>query len=448
MEKVSQKIRYSWGSGALGVAILMNTVAFVAVFFMVEVLGISPALAGTLVFLSKVIDIITDPIVGRWSDQFKTNGSRRRPFMLYGAFISAASFTMIFTTPEFSSQWITASYMFLALVIYTIGYTLFNLTYMCMPAEMTDDFHERTEIHGYRMAFVAVGGLLAQSVVPWLQETMGRDQPQTYVFIGFAGGLIILVSMLIAYFGTAKARFTTAAIEKTDFIKEYAHVLTNKHFLRVLGIKAAQLFGVAGISVTTLFFFQNVLLADFRVLTLVAFISFVFTLGSIPVLVKLSKIIGKSQTYVIAGLLYVTSALSWVFAQAGEPTWLILVRYAITGISVSGNVVMAMSMLTDCIEYDTRKSGVRREGVYTALYSFTEKFTFALAPLVIGVALSYAGYSRDLTPELAQTPQIRQAILLGMAYIPAAMGALAIYLLLGYKLTEEELDKAGDSLEK
>ena len=92
--------------------------------------------------------------------------------------------------------------------------------------------------------------------------------------------------------------------------------------------------------------------------------------------------------------------------------------------------------------------GVRREGVYTALYSFTEKFTFALAPLVIGVALSYAGYSRDLTPELAQTPQIRQAILLGMAYIPAAMGALAIYLLLGYKLTEEELDKAGDSLEK
>ena len=256
---------------------------------------------------------------------------------------------MIFTTPEFSSQWITASYMFLALVIYTIGYTLFNLTYMCMPAEMTDDFHERTEIHGYRMAFVAVGGLLAQSVVPWLQETMGRDQPQTYVFIGFAGGLIILVSMLIAYFGTAKARFTTAAIEKTDFIKEYAHVLTNKHFLRVLGIKAAQLFGVAGISVTTLFFFQNVLLADFRVLTLVAFISFVFTLGSIPVLVKLSKIIGKSQTYVVAGLLYVCSALSWVFAQAGEPTWLILVRYAITGISVSGNVVMAMSMLTDCI---------------------------------------------------------------------------------------------------
>lgn len=442
VDVVPKGIKLSWGSGALGVAILLNAIAFTAMFFMVQVLGLDPGIAGTVVFLSKIMDIISDPLVGKWSDQYKTSGSRRRPFMLYGTFISAFSFTMIFTAPEFSTQWITAAYMFLALTIYTIGYTLFNVTYLSMPAEMTDDYHERTSIHGYRMAFVGVGGLLGQAGIPFVQGIFGANEPKTYVFIGLVGSVIILISMLTAYFGTAKARFSKAAVEKMEFINEYKIVLRNRHFLRVLGIKAAQLFGVAGISVTTLFFFEKILQVNLQVLATVGFIVFVFTLASIPVFVRISKVIGKAKTYAIAGLIYVVSALSWVLSVPGEPEWAIYLRYALTGISVSGNVVMAMSMLTDCIEYDARKTGVRREGVYTALYSFVEKFTFALAPLIIGFALSLAGYTRELSLDQI-TPAIRQAILLGMSYIPAAMGVVAIVLLLGYKLTEEELHNVG-----
>jgi len=444
---VPQGIKLSWGTGALGVAILMNAISFIALFFMVQVLGLNPALAGTVVFLSKVMDIISDPIVGKWSDQHVTKGSRRRPFMLYGAFISAFSFAMIFTAPVFSTQILTAAYMFLALTIYTVGYTLFNVPYLSMPAEMTDNYHERSNIHGFRMAFVAVGGFIAQSCIPPLQQYLGSDNPQTYVLIGVGGSIVILASMLTTYFGTAKARFTEATIEKLSFLREYKAVLKNKHFLRVIAIKAAQLFGVAGISVTTLFFFEKVLQVSLNVLLFVGIVTFVFTLASIPVLVKISKRIGKAKTYAIAGLVYVVSALSWAIAGPGEPLWAILIRYALTGISVSGNVVMAMSMMTDCIEYDARKTGVRREGVYTALYSFVEKFTFALGPLVIGFALSLAGYSRELSLDEI-TPAIRHAILLGKSYIPAAMGVVAIILLLGYKLTEEELHKTGVSNEK
>ncbi len=444
---VPKGIKLSWGTGALGVAILMNAIAFIALFFMIQVLGLNPALAGTVVFLSKVMDIISDPIVGKWSDQHVSSGSRRRPFMLYGAFISAFSFAMIFTAPVFSTQLLTAAYIFLALTIYTVGYTLFNVPYLSMPAEMTSNYHERSNIHGFRMAFVAVGGFIAQAGIPPLQQYLGSDEPRTYVIIGVAGSLVILASMLTSYFGTAKARFTQATTEKMTFLSEYKEVLKNKHFLRVIAIKAAQLFGVAGISVTTLFFFEKVLQVSLNVLLFVGIITFVFTLASIPVLVKVSKRIGKAKTYAIAGLVYVVSALSWVLAGPGEPIWAILIRYAFTGIAVSGNVVMAMSMMTDCIEYDARKTGVRREGVYTALYSFVEKFTFALGPLVIGFALSLAGYSRELTLD-EMTPAIRHAILLGKSYIPAAMGVIAIILLLGYKLTEEELHKSGATDEK
>lgn len=85
------------------------------------------------------------------------------------------------------------------------------------------------------------------------------------------------------------------------------------------------------------------------------------------------------------------------------------------------------------------RAGARREGVYTSFYSFVEKFTFAFGPLIVGVAMSVAGFNEELPPEALQTPQIRQALLLGMSYIPVSMGLLSIVLLSGYKLKEEDL---------
>jgi len=70
--------------------------------------------------------------------------------------------------------------------------------------------------------------------------------------------------------------------------------------------------------------------------------------------VKLSKRIGKKGAYYIAGSLNVLYVLSWSFAAEGDPVWMILARGALVGIAFSGNVVMAMSMLTDIINEDAQ----------------------------------------------------------------------------------------------
>ena len=108
-------------------------------------------------------------------------------------------------------------------------------------------------------------------------------------------------------------------------------------------------------------------------------------------------------------------------------------------VGACANIIMAMSMLTDIISFDAKHSGVRREGVYTAFYSFTEKFTFAFGPLIVGIALSAAGFDKNLPPEVMQTGAIRQALLLGVCYIPGLLGIVSIFLLAGYKLKEADL---------
>ncbi|MEM6937745.1 MAG: MFS transporter, partial [Pseudomonadota bacterium] len=120
------RLKLFWGSGAMGVAMLMNGVSFLILIYLVSVLKLDPALAGTLVFLSKIIDAISDPIVGMLSDRSTFKSGRRRPFMFVGAFLAASSFGFLFAIPEFESQTMTAAYAFGCLVFYTIGYTVFN----------------------------------------------------------------------------------------------------------------------------------------------------------------------------------------------------------------------------------------------------------------------------------------------------------------------------------
>lgn len=438
--RVPTAIKISWGSGALGVAVLMNTVAFFGLYYMVGVLKIEPALAGSLIFLTKMFDVITDPLVGSWSDRLTRAGSRRRPFMLVGAVVSPLSFLMIFTTPLFDAQVFTAAYIFVAMLIYTLGYTLFNVPYISMPSEMTDDYHERSSIHGYRMVFVSFSGIIAGAGVPALLDAMGRKNWDAYAAVGWIGAVIIFLAMMMAWWGTRDARFTVTPKRTPNLLAECKIVFSDRIFIRLLGVKASQLLGAASMQSATAFFFVYVLAKDFGLLSQYGLVLGIASVFASPLIVKFSQRVGKRTAYVFAALCSIAMTASWIFASPDDPTWMVLVRAGVIAIAVSGNVIMAMSMLTDIINYSARQSDVRREGVYTAFYSFVEKFTFAFGPLIVGIAMSIAGFDESLSDEALRTPEIRQSLLLAMSYIPIAMNLLSIYLLSGYRLSQEDLE--------
>ena len=436
---IPPRTKFLWSSGALGVYFMMNTVAGFVLVYMVTILKIEPALAGFIAFFPKIFDAFTDPLVGGWSDRLKAKGSRRRPFLIFGAILSSLSFMMIFMTPVFGNPNMSALFIFIALMLFSFGYTLFNIPYLAMPAEMTDDYHERTSIHGYRVVSFSIGGLFAGVSVPMLLKIMGADSWQAYAFIGTGGAVLIFTTMFLSWHGTKDAKFSTKPVESPKVFTELGHVFSNKHYIRLLVVKFCQLFGIAATIAALPFFILNVMQRDFGVLAYYFAVSGIVSIMAAPLLLKLSRRIGKSRTYMVSAFCFVFAVSSWSFVQPGEPTWAILIRAFFIGIATTGNVMMAMSMLTDIINYDSRLHDVRREGIFTAFYSFVEKFTFAFGPLIVGVALSIAGFDKTLPADAIQSSQVRQAILLGMAYIPAVMGLLSIWLLSGYKLTEADL---------
>lgn len=437
--KLPVSLKLGWGSGALGVAMLMNGISILIFFYLVGILKIEPALAGIIVFVSKLFDIVTDPVVGLWSDRLKSPHGRRRPFLFWGAFVSAGSFALIFTTPIFDNQWLTAGYVFAALCIYTLGYTLFNIPYMAMPAEMTDDYHERSSIHAYRIVFVSIGGFLAAAIGPAVIEWLGKTEWEAYAQVGLGCAVIILLSMLFAHASTAKARFTRRDSGMTRLVEEFHAIRKNHHFLRLIGVKFAQLTGVQATQAAFLFFLVQSLELKLDILIVYGGILTITSIIAAPLLVEFSRRFGKKQAYYIAALAYILGTLSWTLATPDEPWWGIALRAVLIGVAATGNVVLAMSMLTDIINYDSVRTGIRREGAYTALYSFVEKFTAALGPLVIGFALSLANFDTTLPPDVPQGGNVDIALLFAVSWLPAVMGVIAIWLLSGYRLTQDEI---------
>ena len=440
------RLKASWATGAFGVAILMNGISALAMFYFVSVLQIEAAAAGFLIFLSKIYDALSDPLTGYLSDRTEGGSAgRRRPWLFWGAIVSAASFVMVFTIP-FVGPWetmtsgpglIAALYVLTALVFYTSGYSLFNVPYMAMPAEMTNGYHERSSIHGWRVMFASVGGFLSQSLAGAVLQVMGKDW-DAHATVGVLGGSLILCAMLVAWWGTRSAPFHARSTARLSFRDQLLGFARNRPFQQILAIKLVQLIGVSASSGGLMFFLVSVIDMPLTKLPVIGGPMTIAVLTCTPLLVRLSRTLGKRGAYVFSTVLTGLVAMSWVYAQPGEPDWLLAVRGFVNGIAFAGNVLFAMSMLTDAMELDYHRSGLRREGMYSALYSFTEKLASAVGPLILGIALSGAGFDPK-SPPAQVTESVRQAVLLSIAYVPVAMGVLSILILAFYRLDEPTL---------
>ena len=435
-------LKIGWASGAFGIALLFNGIGALVFFYMIGILKIEPALAGSLIFVVKLLGAFTDASAGAWSDRIRSPRGRRRPFLIWGSFICAASFAMIFTAPAFTQMWATAAYVFAGLCLFSLGYSVYNVPYLAMPAEMTDSYHERSSIHSYRMIFVTLGGFVAASLAPAALEALGKTQRSSYAIMGSAVAVLMLVALLAAYYSTASARFTAQGTAKPAIGQDFAEIFRNRHFMRLIGVKFMQLTAIQCTQASMLFFFVQSLQLKLTVMVPLGLAMSISTIISAPLLVKFSKVHGKRAAYFVASTIYVLYCFSWLLAAPHEPIWAIVVRGLIVGVAATGNVLLAMSMLTDIINYDAGQTGQRREGSYTAVYTFVEKLTGAMGPLLVGTMLSLAGFDNKLPPDVPQSGDVTSALLLTTAVLPGVLGLVAMLILSGYKLRQEDIEEA------
>jgi Na+/melibiose symporter-like transporter len=296
-----------------------------------------------------------------------------------------------------------------------------------MPAEMSTNPHERSSIMAYRMTFAMVGILAGSAAAPALVEAFGGGR-DGFRGMSFVLGAVCGLSMLLTFFGTRRTKLKAFSESSVPLLRGLALAFRVRHFKSLAATYVLQLSAMGVFTAIAPFFVKEVMKSDESALTNLFLALLSGTLLTLLAWSELGKKLGKVKAYFGAAFLLVL-ALAFIWAsRRGEDWTLLYIAVFVVGVGFAGLQLLPFAMLTDLIngEFgDGRDIGGLMTGVWTAV----EKGGLALGPLVVGGALSYAGYqagaASQTEPAILGVQALFSLAPAGLALI--SLAALALY---------------------
>jgi GPH family glycoside/pentoside/hexuronide:cation symporter len=387
----TKRIRWGFGIGDLGGNLFFTTIGFYLLYYLTDIVELSAALAGTVLMIGKIWDAVTDPITGYVSDRTRSRWGRRRPYMFVGSIIAFFTMGMMFTKPTMQSQLPLFFYLTVLYCLLNTAYTLVNIPYAALLPELTDDYNQRTILTGYRMSFAVVGTFVgAGAVMPLVG--MFSDASRGWSIMGYFMGAVMLLTTLVTIWAVREPEHPEPQPE-TGFIKTYIEALGNRVFLTALIPWSLFIMGTSMVQGALVYYFAYIFGNEGLFQIALVFL-LTFSLAFIPLWVKISEKIGKRTCYMMG--MGIMGAGVMVFSLLGETIGPIasIVVMALAGIGLSTHYVMPHAILPDVVEHDAVHHGnVRREGVFSSLWTFSSKIGQALALALNGWILALFAYT-------------------------------------------------------
>lgn len=428
-----------YGLGSLGTGLYGTVPGLLLLYFMTQVLGIEAGWAGTAIFFPKVWDVLIDPFMGMATDRTRSRWGRRRPWLLAGALLLPLSFYLMFTVPAWESTLLRGGYVAGLYMLAALGFTFFQIPYIAMPAELSPDPHERTRIVSYRMAFMTVGILAGGALAPMLVKWGGGGEPG-YRLMGLCLAGVLLFSLLGSFWATA--RVPLQALDEAEHLpglRESLAGLKSRPFLLLAGGSVLVFCGVSVVLAAVPFYTRFILGRGEETVTILFVCLVLPAMLTMPLWVQLAKRFGKKRAYVGAVGCFALGTLSFLLG-ARLPIEVLYTVTALMGSAYAGTQLLPFAMLTDVIQYERQRSGLRQEGIYTGLWTATEGLGMAGGALVAGAILQAMGFQEALAgAEVVQTAQALQGITWVMSVFPAGLCLLGLPILAYYDLPEASL---------
>ncbi len=466
--RFATKISYGVGSVAQGVAVQALATSTITL-FLFQVVGMPVALVSGLIMVSVIVDAFIDPLVGRWSDGFRSRWGRRHPFMYASALPAAACIFLLWHPPAGLPPALLPVFMLVLLIAVRLCVSLYDVPSAALAPELAPDYHERTGLLAFRFFFGLAGGVAMYVVLNAVflrkdaTHTLGVLNRQGYENFGTLAAVVMLVSILVSSVATHRyiPYLRPAPQRKQSFAaaaREIGTVLTNRSLLVVM--LSGLISGVVGGMNATLGVFFNLhfwgLSPQLSVLILVIGGAPASLVG-VSVAPLLSRLLDKKMTMItvfaisiFTGVIPISLRLIGLMPPNGS-VWLLTIL--IVDGFVSGTLgligyIIVSSMIADVVEDVAVKTGVRSEGLLFAANGLLPKFTSGIGTFVGGLMLAAVAF-----PVHAQQGTVDPEILRRLAFLslPTAtiLSLISVGVLFFYRIDkathERNLQSLGDA---
>jgi Na+/melibiose symporter-like transporter len=480
---VSQKI--AWGTGGFTENLSMNVIPSLAYNIFQVGMGISPFVIGLALSASKIVEGVTDPIIGHLSDNTRSRWGRRRPWILAGSIIMTIIFISIWFTPRsvaditlfgihIKGSILQAAYLVTTISFFFMTFTIWQIPFSGLGLELEVDYNERTKLQIYKIIPSYIVGMLIGSLylLTQMRSVWGGDEITGARYIGVITGIIILITGIVpAIF--CRDRFVIKH-EKVRFWPSFIETFKDKPFRLLMGaiffIFVSLFFMLPLLGYISLYHvsydgmhkvlswswrtpFQFNLIEKFVTHKELAGMIGVYTgitqtatqLLSVLVINKVSKFFDK-KSVLMAGLAVgiLGYASSWFLFTPDYP-YLAILPPVIVNIGLSACWVLIGSFSADICDYDELKTGKRREGMYSAVMGFLMKLSVASVTVLTSWVLIRLGIQGQ-DPQLS----VEQLFTIRWFYIavPASAMIIAILFMIKYPLSKIKVNEIQAQLMK
>jgi GPH family glycoside/pentoside/hexuronide:cation symporter len=478
---------WAWGVGALANHILICTYGQANNIFTIG-FGIKASLVSLAMVLPRLIDGLTDPILGHLSDNTHTRWGRRKPFLVVGASIAAIALFALWWADRSWSNTAQLVYLFSFGTLFYCAWGLYSMSWNAIGYELTDDYHERSKVSAIGSLFLGIV-LLGNSWTFWLTlrpifvhgvgNTLrdfidaGLDWERfTAVWrqafytvqgaptnaingIRWISGIVGIIALAATFFAVryCKERFQNvpAAKHKVAIIPAIRATFKNAPFRSLVLIKACQTLGERAAAallvpyIAIYYVCQGDQSLGTKITGIGATFGSIWIFAMIPMIKPVSKLIGKKGGLILGagGGLFAALVIPFTYTPA-HPYWMLLpTLVTITLLSISNTIVNAI--MPDICDVDELETGQRREGLFTAVMGFVQKIEISLCILLVGYILDWVGFNGSLTTQPAEVLNR----LYWLSVIPNIIfTSLCFILALRFPLTEAMMTEVRKQLDK
>ena len=454
--KVSPANKIAYGIGSVAFGIKGNGFDYFLLLFYSQVLGVDAYLVGLALLIALMVDSLSDPLIGYFSDNTHTRWGRRHPYMYIAAIPVALSYFFVWNPPSGVSGNDLFPYILMMAIFVRTMITLYEIPNSALVAEITDDYDERTSILSYRYFFGWAGGTLmgfyalTYLLVPTTEISNGLFNIAGYGKMGLASSIVIFTAIMTSAMGThsfipqLKTPPPKTRMSITRIYREIFETLWNRSFGALF---AAALFGAIGTGIATgLSHYINSFFWGFSTVQLGQISGSVVASAVIALILSpiISKKLGKKRSAITIGLLAFTILPATIvlrllgfMPENGDPLlfpMILVITIVDVGLIITYQIITT-SMIADLVEESELRTGRRSEGVFFATMTFVKKFVQGFGVVMATTILTFAQFPVGVAPGSVPADTLFR---LGALYVPAVV---TVWMLMIVCISYYEVDR-------